>query len=455
MTAQATRTAFVGATLIDGTGALPVADTAVVVGDGRITWVGARADLEHAPDLRIVDTGGKYMIPGLLDANVHLLIHVDPDVLLRYAPGCYDELVLEAAQIALRAGVTTVFDTWGPLESLRRVRDRINAGQAIGSRVFCAGNIIGNGGPYSADFFPNLGAGLSSSVVEAINRHWEQGVGAALTWMPAADVRVAVREYIATSDIDFVKYASSSHAHSRFLALSPDSQRAIVEEAHAAGMTVQACTQSPEALKAAIDAGVDLLQHGDVTGLHPMPEETLDRIVERRLPCVAFLYTQRHTTAFLERKPQWHGNDAWGEVMMVKDLNDRKLVKAGAMLLLGNDMGVYGPTAETSPMWGPFQSGIPDVPTHLGRSHIFWLRAAIERDMAPMDALLATTSNIAQAYGRLDELGTVEPGKRADLLILDADPLADPDNYARIAHVVKDGELVDRDRLPEHPVLTR
>lgn len=452
MTAQ--NTAYVGATLIDGTGAAPRPDSAVVVSGGRVSWAGAAAELERRPDLEVVDVSGKHLIPGLLDANVHLVIHIDPDVLLRYEPGCYDELVLEAAQVALRAGVTTVFDTWGPLESLRRVRDRINAGEVPGSRVFLAGNIIGNDGPWSADFFPALAQGLSSAVVDSVNRHWEQDVGARLTWMPAADVRAAVRDYIAGSGIDFVKYASSSHAHSRFLALSPDAQRAVVEEAHAAGLTAQACVQAPEPLKAAIDAGVDLLQHGDVTGLRPMPSDLLDVMVARQLPCVAFLYTERHTAAFQERRPQWHGNSQWGEVMVVKDGNDRRLIDAGAKLLLGNDMGVYGPTAATSPMWGPFQAGVPDVPTHLGRSHILWFRAARERGMDPMAALQAATRNTAEAYGKSDELGTVEPGKRADLLFLDGDPLDDPDNYGRVAHVVKDGAVVERDRLPQRPVLT-
>jgi imidazolonepropionase-like amidohydrolase len=72
-----------------------------------------------------------------------------------------------------------------------------------------------------------------------------------------------------------------------------------------------------------------------------------------------------------------------------------------------------------------------------------------------MDALLAATRNIAETYGKDGELGTVEPGKRADFVVLEANPLDDPDNYARIVHVVKDGSIVDRERLPEHPVLTR
>jgi imidazolonepropionase-like amidohydrolase len=446
--------AFTGATLLDGTGAAAVPDAAVVVADGRISWVGRAVDRPRDPGLRVVDAAGKYLLPGLLDANVHLVMHVDPDVLLRYEPGLYDALVLEAAQVALRSGVTTVFDTWGPLAALRRVRDAIDAGRATGSRIRFAGNIIGNGGPWSPDFFPALGEGLSSSVVSAVNREWEHGVGADLTWMSAADVRHVVRDYLATSGIDFVKYAASAHAHSRLIAFSPDAQRAIVEEAHAAGLTAQACAQAPEALRMAIDAGVDLLQHGDLTGPNPMPDETLDLIVERRLPCVAFLGTRRRTDALLERGLHW-GRTAVGleQVILAKLTNDRNLIKAGAVLLLGLDMGVYGPSADTSPVFGPIRADDPE-PTQLGRSHLSWLRGAVEHGMDPADALLATTSNIARAYGVDDQLGTVEAGKRADLLVLDANPLDDPDNYARIAYVVKDGAIVDRDRLPERPVLT-
>lgn len=434
--------------MIDGTGSPPKAEAAVLVRGGRVAWVGPTSELDRTDDLRFVDVTGKYVIPGLIDANAHLVLQTTPEVLLRYEPGGYDDLVVEAAQVGLRAGITTIFDTWGPLESLRRVRDRINAGEETGSRIFFAGNIIGNGGPWSEDFM--VYGELSSAVVDSVNHQWEQGVGGDLPWLSADEVRSRVRDYIATSGIDFVKYASSAHKSFRFIALSPDAQRAIVEEAHAAGMTAQACTLTPEALKLAIEAGVGLLQHGSTTGRRPMPPETLDLIVRRQLPCVAFLKTERRIAALREdtRLPQ-HQREGF----LVQDANDRRLIEAGAKLLLGNDAGVMGPTSKTCPVFGSLHG--PDASHHLGAMHIVWLRAAIERGMAPMEGLLAATRNIADAYGRGDELGTIEPGKRADLLILDANPLEDVENYGRIAHVVKDGELVDRQSLPTHPVLTR
>jgi imidazolonepropionase-like amidohydrolase len=457
-----TRTAFVGATLIDGTGAAALADSAVVVAGGRVIWVGPAAALDRTvagPNVvdvdvdvvDVVDVTGKYVLPGLMDANVHLVFQCDPDILLACEPGRYDDLVLEAAQVALAAGITTVFDTWGPAEALRRTRDRINAGDAVGSRVFFGGNIIGNDGPWSADIFAGYDGVLNPATAASVNRHWEREVGADLTWMPAAQVREAVAEYVATSGIDFVKYASSAHAHFRFLALSPDAQRAIVREAHAAGMTAQACTLAPEALKAAIEAGVDLLQHGSSTGRYPMPEETLELIVRRRLPCVVTLHTRRYREAAFADK-QFH--PTWRETFLMKERNAERLIEAGALIVHATDGGVFGPTAATSPWLGPL-TRLPDVPIHLGTSHVRWHRAMIERGMAPMDALVAATRNVAIAYHKDDELGTVETGKRADLLVLDADPLDDPENYLRITHVVKDGVIVDRQRLPEHPILTR
>jgi imidazolonepropionase-like amidohydrolase len=441
-----TRRAFVGATLVDGTGAAPLPAAAVVVDGERIAWVGRAADL--GGDVEVVDVSGLHLLPGLLDANVHLVLNCDPDVLLRYEPGAYDELVLEAAQVTLRAGVTTVFDTWGPLEALRRVRDRIDAGEAVGSRIRCAGNIIGNDGPWSTDFFPPYGQALNPDVVARVNAHWEQGVGAELTWLPAEGVREAVRQYLETSGVDLVKYASSAHREGRFVALAPDAQRAIVEEAHAAGLTVQACTQTPEALKLALEAGVDLLAHGANTGPSPMPDDLVELIAERGVGCGVCLTTRRH----VEAARVVPGN--YGRMLDAAGQNVDALLAAGARLTLATDAGVFGVDWERSPWVGGLAAGVPDTPLHLGTAHVLWFRAAAERELG-LRGLQAATRDVAEAYGLGAELGTVEAGKRADLVVLDGDPLRDPGAYERVVHVVKDGVLVDRGRLPERPVLTR
>ncbi len=92
-----------------------------------------------------------------------------------------------------------------------------------------------------------------------------------------------------------------------------------------------------------------------------------------------------------------------------------------------------------------------DVPARLENGEFLWLQGAIEDGMAPMDALLAATRNVAAAY-RKPDLGTLEVGKKADLVVLDADPLADPHNYRKIHAVMANGHSIARDTLPTHSV---
>ena len=441
--------AIVGASVIDGTGQEPIDDAVILIEGERIRSVMPAAASKVPAQARVFEAAGKYIIPGLMDANVHLLHALIADILLPYE-GRYAGLIEEAAQLTLRAGVTTVFDTWGPLEPLVVVRDRINHGQAIGSRIFVAGNIIGFDGPLSPDFFP-VGNLLAPDTVERINAQFEQGVGQDLLWLTPEMVRQRVRDYIDRADIDFVKYGASGHGKfSQFLAFSAETQRAIVEEGHRAGLTVQAHTTTVESLRVEIEAGADLLQHGEWTGPEPIPEETLKRIVGKSLPVAAIISTEKHL-AWVEE----HGDERTRTLVFnrVREENIRRLIADGARLLLTTDGFVAGPTVLNHPRVG-FIFHCADSPNVLGESHFVWLEAAVQHGMAPMEALLSATRHIAEAYGRADELGTLESGKRADLVILDADPLADPRNYRRISTVMKDGVLIDRGALPANPILT-
>lgn len=141
-----------GATIIDGVADKPIEGGAILVDAGRIRAIGRREDLDVPAGAAMLDMTGKYVIPGLMNANVHLLVNATLETLLRF-DGRYEELITEAAQVALKAGLTTVFDTWGPRRALMAVRDRIERGETVGSRIRCAGNIIGFDGPFSGDFF--------------------------------------------------------------------------------------------------------------------------------------------------------------------------------------------------------------------------------------------------------------------------------------------------------------
>src|SRR5258708_2321776 len=125
--------AIVGATVIDGNGATPLRNAVVVTSNKRIVSVGGDGT-SIPPNARRVDARGKYVIPGLMNANVHLMGGcMSPANLFRYGDRL-EELVTEAAQIALKNGLTTVFDTLGIRKPLMAVRDRIAAGDVVGSR---------------------------------------------------------------------------------------------------------------------------------------------------------------------------------------------------------------------------------------------------------------------------------------------------------------------------------
>jgi imidazolonepropionase-like amidohydrolase len=446
MIPQTPLVAITGGTLIDGNGGDPCKEAVLLIKGDRIIEIGD-GTLPVPSEARIIDATDQYIIPGLMDANVHLFVCVAPAELIRFE-GRYELLIEEAAQVALKNGLTTVFDTWGPRDALTRVRDRINSGEIPGSRILFAGNIIGLGGPTSADFFPQSRAVLSKPEADAIDAHWEQGVGPDLLWMTADQVRSRVRAYIESGHQNFLKYAGSGHAQMQFICFSAEVQRAIVEEGHRAGMTVQAHTTSPESLRMEIEAGADLLQHGDVTGPVPLPEETLAFIARRNIPCAALLVTRR----FLAWN-QAHMPEPMREVNRIKDENDRRLIAARAPLLLTTDSGLFPASSTLNPLLGPLASA-DDSHYVMGDAHFHWLQAASELQMQPMEALMSGTRNVARAYKVDEDLGTLEKGKIADLLILDKDPLANAANYRSINTDMKGGQLVDRAGLPTRKMLT-
>ena len=120
-------TAIVGATLIDGNGGAPLKDAIVVIDGTTIVAVGPRGRVTVPAGAREINASGKYLVPGLMDANVHLVLGSSIEFIVRYE-GRYEDLIEEAAQVALKNGLTTVFDSWGPLQPLINVRDRINRG---------------------------------------------------------------------------------------------------------------------------------------------------------------------------------------------------------------------------------------------------------------------------------------------------------------------------------------
>ena len=444
---MASTTAIVNGVLIDATGAAPVDNAVIVIVDDTITAAGPAADITVPADATIIDAAGKWIIPGLMDANVHLVSARTPDTILEFE-GRYDELVREAAEIALKYGLTTIFDTWGPAGPTAAIRDRINAGELVGSRIYMAGNILGLGGPLADDFFP-IGSILEPATMARINAIWEEGTGTHLAYLTPAEVKEVVRDYIQRTRPDFIKYAATDHVATGYLMLSEESQRAIVEAAHEAGLTVQAHTTTVESLRIEVELGADLLQHPDATIGRLIPDDLLDTIVQNQIPCAALVRTKEHEDWLIEQS-----GGAIDAMMNNLIQNDNALIAKGARVVLTTDGFAYGQRVKNHPGFRPgIRDNVPDMPTQIGISHFFWIRGAVQRGLDPMEALRSATSYIAEAYQVDDQIGTLVPGKKADLLILTADPLADPRNYQHIETVMKDGAVIDRAALGQNLLL--
>lgn len=467
-------TAIVGATLIDGTGQAPIADAVVLIDNGRISAVGPRASVTIPDGATIVDAKGRWVIPGLIDTNVHLSLYGGSadryETLVRYHDRQPD-IVLEAAQLQLKHGITTVRDSYGVLPPLVEIRDRIAAGQAIGPRIQAAGNIVGWGGPYSISFSLIQERGLTL-FQEQMNDLVSQGAGEDLVQMPIDELRRAVKAYLAKGP-DFLKYGGTSHfARPAFIGFSAEAQKVIVDETHALGRVAETHATTPDGLRLSIDAGIDLIQHPELLSDREMSDEMATLIATRGIICSMLTNTitgeawQKHLKdsdaakqkiADAEKKqttprPRTSAEDRqrdadFGVGMAMRRLNAQKLIRAGAVVTVGTD-NYWAAAAELS------RTPKVEAQDH-GIGTIIGIEGLVELGMTPMQALVAATANGARAARGLQDFGTLEKGKRADLLILTADPLADIRNIRQLHTIMRDGQSIDRARLPEKRVLSR
>ena len=449
-----------GATLIDGTGAPPLENSVIVIEGNKFSLVGSEKDINIPEGANIIDAQGKYIIPGMMDANIHLFRDVSIEFIARYEDRL-ELLIAEAAQISLKYGLTTVFDTWGPLQPLMNVRDRINRNEIPGSRLFVAGNIVGLSGPFGRDFNTRASWVAPQRFVTRINAMFEENTGPQLSLLSPEQLRGEIKMYI-DRGIDFLKYAVNGHDCKGcsglpeklnlawLLLFTPAAQQVIVEESHRANITVQTHTNTVVALRQAVEAGVDLMQHCALTGEHPIPDSLIQLMLEKNIYCAVQprtlkrIETESNNEDVFKRSPK---------SQITRHENQVRLITSGVPLLLATDAGVANPIkTEVEADKEQFDVEHPEM---IGEAHFIWFRAMIEKGMSPMQCIVSATRNNAAAYGKLDQIGTVESGKLADLVVLERNPLTDIENIRSISMVIKDGQVVNRESLPLEPILTK
>jgi len=415
--------ALVGGQVIDGYEGPPIQDGVVLIAGERIVAVGRRDEVPVPEGTPTIDTEGMSVLPGLMDMHVHLMIlgHADYEHWDTTYPSRFrDEIMPIAARQLLASGVTTVRDLGAPLEEILHVKRRIEKGEIPGPRLFVSGPFIQKR-PYH-DY----------------EKHVRWGVEG------PQDARAKVQKLV-DAGVDFIKLIDQDQ-------LTDDEVRAVVETAHRAGRPVVAHGHREDEIRIGLKHGVDCFEHTGLATSPGYPEDVLAGLRKRNAtlywcPTIGPLFLTDYTArVFPERldDPAWKRNVPADIVEDIRrSLRDptsldyftltfrrvptlankfRQLRETGVTLLVGTDSGIPA-NFHTDSTWRELET---------------WVRLG----MTPMQAIAGATRWPARFLKKENELGTLAPGRYADVIAVRGDVLTHIALLQRVDVVVKNGVRV-------------
>lgn len=410
-------------TLIDGTGQPPVAGVSVLIDEDRIGRISR--DSITAPDgTRRIDGTGQYLIPGLMDLHIHLQGAVDlgPEGLTRSEDRGKG---IRALHSYIYSGVTSVYDAGNVPDYILGLRDEERRGKLVAPRIFATGAIVTYPGSHGSNEF---GTQVDS---------WPEAI-------PALDAHIA-------GEPDILKLTFEERgwgARPMIPILPVDLMQRIIQYYNDRGIRTTVHTSSEYRARQAIFAGVDTLAHPIIQG--PITEDFARLMGAKKIPMVTTLtigenysrlaehpeyldeplYQATLTSEeidtlktekrkeYQERKWTW-----WMKIMTtIAQENVQKINAAGGVLVAGTDQ-TTGPALHRE------------------------LELMADAGISPSDIIRIATLNGAIYLGKEHDLGSIEEGKIADLVLLAADPTLDINNAKQIVQVIKGGRLIDRSKL--------
>lgn len=414
--------ALVGGMLLDGYEAPPIHHAAILIDGDRIVRVGRAAEIPIPPDYTVIDTSGRTMMPGMIELHAHLIIlgHGNYAVwfpwVAKQGPTMLTTVMETSAKQLLEAGVTSAVDLGAPLEESLGVRDRINSGALPGPRMSMSGPwITRSSGGMTGQF---------------------GGVSVTSTQQAAQEV-----ERLAKAGVDVIK------AHS---GLTREDYKAIADAAHRHNIRVHAHVYAERDVRNALEMGIDVLTHAGSAGTAPPYSKELIRdIVNAGRPVVitaahrAWIYPD--TLAFPERlqDPRLKKDLSPVTYAEVQDSfkNFRALPYFGRTdrETTFRDEGVRQFTESGTVLGMGTDSGTP-MNFH---TEALWREAKVHVDMGmpPIKVISALTRVGANILGKQRDLGTIEPGKLADIVVVNGNPLYDIVALAHVERVIKGGKL--------------
>lgn len=410
-------------TLIDGTGRPPVAGASVLIDGDRIKQI-SRNSIDSPSKTRRIDGTGQYLIPGLMDMHIHLRggVEVTPEGLKT----SHDRAKgIRALHSYLYAGVTSVYDAGNDSDYILKLREDERGGDIVSPRIFATGAIVTYPGSH--------GSGEFSTLVDS----WPEAI-------PALDAHIARKP-----DILKLTYEERGWGARPMIPILPvDLMQRIISYYNDRGIRTTVHTSSEYRARQAIFAGIDTLAHPIIQG--PVTDDFARLMGAKKIPMVSTLtigenysrlaehpeyldeplYRATLTSKeieilktekrreYQERKWTW-----WMKIMTtIAQENVRKINAAGGVLVAGTDQS-SGPALHRE------------------------LELMADAGIPASDIIRIATLNGAIFLGKERELGSIEEGKIADMVLLAADPTADINNTKKIIQVIKGGQVINRSKL--------
>jgi len=402
--AQAGTVAVTGERLLDVTTGKYVEQPVVLITDGRITAVGRQGEVSVPADAERVDLPGLTLLPGLIDMHVHLDSNPKYGGYsgLRFTDSFWAVVGVPNAAATLDAGFTTVRNVGADRYNDVALMEAIDEGLVPGPRVVPAGYAIGaTGGHCDYTYFPPSVDAISPGVIDGpeegrkmVRRMHKYG---------ARVIKICATGGVFSNDAVGVQQ------------LSVEEIRAIVDEAHMQGLKVAAHAHGPEGIRAAIQGGVDTIEHVSLVD---------DEGIRLALKTGAWFGMDIYNTDYTQAEGRANGvreselkKDA--DIGEAQRRNFCKAVKAGVRQVYATDAGVY-------------PHGLN------GRQFAVMVRYCA----TPLQAIQAATVNAAEALGQTADVGQLAVGRWGDIVAVRGDPLADVSVLEHIAFVMKGGEVV-------------
>ena len=392
--------------LIDGTSATPRSNAVIVIQGERIRDIGSSVPA----GAEVIHLSRSTVLPGLVDNHTHILLNGD------ITAADYDEQLLKesipyrairaAANVrtALLHGFTTMRDleTEGAMYADVDVKTAINRGIIPGPRMFVATRSLAPTGMY-----PLLGYS------------WELKVPEGVQVVDGADsIRRAVREEVKYG-ADWIKYYSDRKyffkdgALHSWVNFTDEEAAALVGESHRLGRKVAAHAMGREGIDASLRAGVDSIEHGD-----GLDDELMDRMIRRGVYWCPTIYVG----VYVAEGRAAAGAPIWPKMRDLEASAFAKAVKKGVRISFGTDAGGFSWTENQAKEFAYM----------------------VKYGMTPMQAIQAATSVAAALLGEQENLGSIEPGRFADIIAVDGDPLSDITELERVKFVMKGGVVQRR-----------